>query len=229
MDRTEFLRSLRGRGSSGIRPVIADHHSGLVKAVRKVVLGAGYQRCRVHFLRNTFAVIPTDSGELVAATIRTILAQPTAEPVRIRLDAVADMLARQFPKVSAMLLEAKEDPTAFADFPEHHWKKIRSTDPPERLNREIKRRTDVVRIFPKSDTYGRCGASGGSSGRPRRGALDGSDRQNGPARAAGAVDRTGADPAPTDLGAAEARRVVMGDSFMRALGESSERKREQCS
>ncbi|MGV9995379.1 IS256 family transposase [Streptomyces sp. NPDC003374] len=145
---SEFLRSLRERGLSGVRLVIADHHSGLVKAVRKVMLGAGYQRCRVHFLRNVFAVIPKDSAEMVAATIRTIFAQPHAAAVRAQLDTVADMLGRQFPKVRAMLLEAKEDLTAFADFPDRHWKKIQSTNPLERINREIKRRTDVVQIFP---------------------------------------------------------------------------------
>ncbi|MFE8950727.1 IS256 family transposase [Streptomyces sp. NPDC007856] len=152
---TEFLRSLRERGLSGVRLVIADHHSGLVKAVRKVMLGAGYQRCRVHFLRNVFAVIPKDCAEMVAATIRTIFAQPTAAAVRAQLDTVADMLGRQFPKVRVMLLEAKEDLTAFADFPDRHWKKIQSTNPLERINREIKRRTDVVQIFPNPDALER--------------------------------------------------------------------------
>lgn len=152
---SEFLRSLRERGLTGVRLVIADHHSGLVKAVRKLMLGAAYQRCRVHFLRNVFAVIPKDSAEMVAATIRTIFAQPTAEAVRAQLDTVADMLGRQFPKVRAMLLEAKVDLTAFADFPERHWKKIQSTNPLERVNREIKRRVDVVQIFPNPDALER--------------------------------------------------------------------------
>ncbi|MFC8278440.1 IS256 family transposase [Streptomyces sp. NPDC057271] len=152
---SEFLRSLRERGLNGVRLVIADHHSGLVKAVRKVMLGAGYQRCRVHFLRNVFAVIPKDSAEMVAATIRTVFAQPDAAAVRAQLDTVADMLGRQFPKVRAMLLEAKEDLTAFADFPDRHWKKIQSTNPLERINREIKRRTDVVQIFPNPDALER--------------------------------------------------------------------------
>lgn len=152
---SEFLRSLRERGLTGVRLVIADHHSGLVKAVRKVMLGAAYQRCRVHFLRNVFAVIPKDAAEMVAATIRTIFAQPTAEAVRAQLDTVADMLGRQFPKVKAMLLEAKVDLTAFADFPERHWKKIQSTNPLERVNREIKRRVDVVQIFPNPDALER--------------------------------------------------------------------------
>ena len=151
----EFLRSLRERGLTGVRLVIADHHSGLVKAVRKVMLGAAYQRCRVHFLRNVFAVIPKDASEMVAATIRTVFAQPTAEAVRAQLDTVADMLGRQFPKVKAMLLEAKTDLTAFADFPERHWKKIQSTNPLERVNREIKRRVDVVQIFPNPDALER--------------------------------------------------------------------------
>ncbi|WP_432199138.1 IS256 family transposase [Streptomyces sp. bgisy027] len=152
---SEFLRSLRERGLAGVRLVIGDHHSGLVKAVRKVMLGAAYQRCRVHFLRNVFAVIPKDAAEMVAATIRTIFAQPTAEAVRAQLDTVADMLGRQFPKVKAMLLEAKVDLTAFADFPERHWKKIQSTNPLERVNREIKRRVDVVQIFPNPDALER--------------------------------------------------------------------------
>jgi putative transposase len=145
---TQFLRSLRGRGLTGVRLVISDSHSGLVKAIRKVMLGAGWQRCRVHFLRNCFAVIPREAAEMVAATIRTIFAQPTAEQVRAQVDTVADLLGKQYPKVSEMLMEAKEDITAFADFPERHWKKIWSSNPLERINREIKRRADVVQIFP---------------------------------------------------------------------------------
>jgi putative transposase len=148
---TEFLRHLRERGLTGVRLVLADHHLGLVKAIRKVMLGAAYQRCRVHFLRNVFAVIPREAAEMVAATIRTIFAQPTADAVRTQLDTVADMLGTQFPKVKAMLLDAKDDLTAFADFPDRHWKKIQSTNPLERLNREIKRRTDVVQVFPNDD------------------------------------------------------------------------------
>jgi putative transposase len=147
----EFLRSLRERGLSGVCLVVTDQHSGLVAAVRKVMLGAAWQRCRVHFLRNVFGVIDRDFGEMVAATIRTIFTQPTADLVRTQLDTVADMLGHQFPKVKAMLLEAKEDLTAFADFPPRHWKKIQSTNPLERINREIKRRTDVVQVFPNDD------------------------------------------------------------------------------
>ncbi|TJZ98941.1 IS256 family transposase [Actinacidiphila oryziradicis] len=145
---SEFLRSLRERGLSGVRLVIGDHHSGLVKAIRKVMIGAAYQRCRVHFLRNVFGVIPKDAAEMVAATIRTIFAQTGQDAVRAQLETVADMLGKQFPKVKRMLIEAKDDLTAFAAFPERHWKKIQSTNPLERINREIKRRTDVVQVFP---------------------------------------------------------------------------------
>jgi putative transposase len=146
-----FLRHLRERGLSGVRLVIGDHHSGLVKAIRKVMIGAGYQRCRVHFLRNVFGVINKEAGEMVAATIRTIFAQPNAEAVRTQLETEADMLGGQFPKVKAMLLEGEADLTAFAAFPERHWKKIQSTNPLERVNREIKRRIDVVQVFPNDD------------------------------------------------------------------------------
>jgi transposase-like protein len=148
---TQFLRHLRERGLAGVRLVLGDNHSGLVKAIRKVMIGAAYQRCRVHFLRNVFAVIPKDAAEMVAATIRTIFAQTGAAAVRAQLETVADMLGQQFPKVKQMLLDAKDDLTAFADFPERHWKKIQSTNPLERINREIKRRIDVVQVFPNDD------------------------------------------------------------------------------
>ncbi|MCY0944250.1 IS256 family transposase [Streptomyces antarcticus] len=152
---SQFLRSLRERGLTGVRLVISDSHSGLVKAIRKVMIGAAWQRCRVHFVRNVFSVIPKGSAEMVAATIRTLFAQPTAEAVRTHLDTVADMLGKQFPKVKEMLLAAKEDLTAFADFPHQHWKKIQSTNPLERLNREIKRRSDVVQVFPNTGAVSR--------------------------------------------------------------------------
>lgn len=152
---TQFLRSLRERGLTGVRLVLSDNHAGLVKAVRTVMIGSAWQRCRVHFVRNVFAVIPKGAAEMVAATIRTIFAQPTAEAVRAQLDTVADMLGRQFPKVRGMLLDAKDDLTAFADFPHQHWKMIQSTNPLERLNREIKRRSDVVQVFPNTDAVRR--------------------------------------------------------------------------
>ena len=145
---TEFLRDLRDRGLTGVQLVISDAHSGLVNAVAAVLQGAGWQRCRVHFMRNVLAKVTKGHAEMVAATIRTIFAQPGQAEVRAQVDLVADMLTGQFPAVAQMLLDAKADLTAFADFPQAHWRKIWSTNPLERLNREVKRRTDVVGIFP---------------------------------------------------------------------------------
>ena len=145
---TAFLRSLKARGLSGTQLVISDAHVGLRAAISAVMLGASWQRCRVHFLRNILGQVPKGSAEMVAAAIRTIFAQPDAEHVRDQLDVIATMLGRQFPKVEMMLHEAANDITAFADFPPAHWKKIWSTNPLERVNKEIKRRTDVVGVFP---------------------------------------------------------------------------------
>ena len=104
--------------------------------------------CRVHFLRNVLAQVPKGHQEMVAAAIRTVFAQPDAEHVRSQLDVIAGMLGRQFPKVEAMLRAAGDEVTAFAEFPVSHWKKVWSTNPLERVNKEIKRRTDVVGVFP---------------------------------------------------------------------------------
>jgi transposase-like protein len=145
---TAFARSLRARGLGGVRLVISDAHQGLKTAIATVFLGAAWQRCRVHFLRNVLARIPKGRAEMVLALIRTIWTQPDPAAVREQLDAVADKLAPGFPVVAAMLREAREDVTAFAAFPFAHWKKIWSTNPLERVNKEIKRRSDVVGIFP---------------------------------------------------------------------------------
>ena len=145
---TAFARSLRARGLAGVRLVISDAHQGLKGAIAAVFLGAAWQRCRVHFLRNVLARIPRGRAEMVLALIRTIWAQPDPAGVRDQLDAVADKLAAGFPVVAAMLREAREDVTAFAAFPFAHWKKIWSTNPLERVNKEIKRRSDVIGIFP---------------------------------------------------------------------------------
>ncbi|MCW8103566.1 transposase [Streptomyces tauricus] len=143
---TELLHSLRERGLSGVRLVVTDQLLGLVAAVREVMLGTAWQKCGVHFLSDAFHVIDRDSGELVAAMIRATSTQPTAELMRARLDTVADMLGQRYPPVKAMLLEAKEDLTAFAGFPPRQWTKFRSTNPLELINLEIKRRTDVVQV-----------------------------------------------------------------------------------
>ena len=145
---TAFLRSLKTRGLSGVQLVISDAHAGLKNAIAAVLIGAAWQRCRVHFLRNVLAAVPKGHAEMVAAAVRTVFAQPSPVHVRDQLEVIAAMLGRQFPKVEAMLRDASEEITAFAAFPVGHWKKIWSTNPLERLNKEIKRRTDVVGVFP---------------------------------------------------------------------------------
>src|SRR3954447_4195259 len=145
---TAFLRSLKARGLGGVQLVISDAHTGLKQAISAVLLGAAWQRCRVHFLRNVLAQVPKGSAEMVAAAIRTIFAQPDAAHVREQLGVIAGMLGRQSSKVESMLRDAAEDLLAFTGFPAAHWKKIWSTNPLERLNKEVKRRTDVVGVFP---------------------------------------------------------------------------------
>jgi putative transposase len=145
---TAFLRSLKARGLAGVQLVISDAHTGLKQAIAAVMVGAGWQRCRVHFLRNVLARVPRGSAEMVAAAIRTIFAQPTSAEVIGQVDKVAALLAPKFPAVATMLADAKPDLTAFASFPPGHWAKVWSTNPLERVNKEVKRRTNVVGIFP---------------------------------------------------------------------------------
>jgi putative transposase len=148
---TAFLRSLKARGLGGVQLVISDAHTGLKQAISAVLIGASWQRCRVHFLRNVLAQVPKGSSEMVAAAIRTIFAQPKADMVRDQLGVIAGMLGRQSPKVETMLRDAADDILAFTSFPPGHWKKIWSTNPLERLNKEVKRRTDVVGVFPNPE------------------------------------------------------------------------------
>jgi putative transposase len=145
---TQFLRRLRKRGLHGVVLVISDAHSGLVTSIRTTMAGVSWQRCRVHFMRNLLARVPRGHAEMVAATVRTIFAQPDPQATRDQLRLVADMLRDRHPAVSDLLLDAEADVTAYAAFPQSHWKKIWSTNPLERLMREIKRRADVVGIFP---------------------------------------------------------------------------------
>ena len=145
---TQFLRRLRKRGLHGVVLVISDAHSGLTTSIRKTMAGVSWQRCRVHFMRNLLARVPRGHAEMVAATVRTIFAQPDPQATRDQLRLVADMLRDRHPAVSDLPLDAEADVTAYAAFPQQHWKKIWSTNPLERLIREIKRRCDVVGIFP---------------------------------------------------------------------------------
>jgi putative transposase len=148
---TAFLRSLKARGLGGVQLVISDAHTGLKAAIAGVLLGAAWQRRRVHFLRNVLAAVPKGNAEMVAAAIRTVFAQPDAEHVRDQLDVIAGMLGRQLPLVETMLRDAADDLLAFTAFPPAHWKEIWSTNPLERLNKQIKRRTDVVGVFPNPE------------------------------------------------------------------------------
>ncbi|MDQ6839232.1 MAG: IS256 family transposase [Actinomycetota bacterium] len=152
---TAFLRNLRARGLSGVQLVISDHHLGLKAAIGAVFVGSAWQRCRVHFMRNVLSRVPKASAEMVAAAVRTVFAQPDAGHVRSQLDEVVAMLHAKFPDVAAMLADAAEDLVAFTAFPQAHWRKIWSTNPLERLNGEIKRRTNVVGIFPNDASVAR--------------------------------------------------------------------------
>jgi transposase-like protein len=143
----EFLRGLVKRGLVGVQLAISDAHPGLKAAIAKV-LGCPWQRCTVHFLRDCLGHARKDHHGLLAALIRPIFNAASAEEARERLDAAVAQLERPLPKVAAILADADEDVLAFYSFPPDHWRKLRSTNPLERLNREIGRRTDVVGIFP---------------------------------------------------------------------------------
>jgi transposase-like protein len=143
----EFLRSLVARGLTGVQLAISDAHPGLKNALAQV-LGAPWQRCTVHFLRDLRGHARKDQHDALGAVIRGIFTAPDGHEARRRLaDAVAQ-LERRLPKIAALLEQAEEDVLAFFAFPAEHWSKIRSTNPLERFNREIGRRTDVIGIFP---------------------------------------------------------------------------------
>jgi transposase-like protein len=149
---TTFLRSLRERGLSGVRLVISDAHAGLKAAIARVFSGATWQRCKVHTMRNVLAAVPAASKEMVAATVRTIFAQGTPAETTAQLRQVVTILENQFPKAAETLAAAEVDVCAYATFPRAHWRKIASTNPLERINKEIKRRSNVVGIFPDDDS-----------------------------------------------------------------------------
>jgi transposase-like protein len=143
-----FVRSLVERGLSGVRLVISDDHRGLVKALREQLLGAAWQRCRVHLTRNAQDLVPRSGRSMVASAIRMILEQPDEPSAREQLGRVVEGLGPRFPAVADLLADAEDDLLAHLTFPESHRRQIRSTNPLERLNKEIKRRTAVVGIFP---------------------------------------------------------------------------------
>jgi putative transposase len=145
---TAFLRSLVKRGLKGVRLVISDAHEGLKAAIGTVLSGATWQRCRVHFMRNLLATVPKGAREAIAAVVRTIFAQPDYASALTQLHKVADGLRHRFARAAILLEEAAEDILAYRHLPTDHQRQLHSTNPLERLNKEIKRRSNVVGIFP---------------------------------------------------------------------------------
>lgn len=143
----EFLRSLTARGLSGVKLVISDAHQGLKAAAEKVLSGA-WQRCRVHFMRNALAHVPRRQHQMVAAVIRTAFVQEDQAQARAQWREMADKLRARFPKLGELMDSAEDDVLAFMAFPKEHWPQLASTNPLERVHKEIKRRANVIGIFP---------------------------------------------------------------------------------
>jgi putative transposase len=143
-----FIRGLVERGLSGVRLVISDDHRGLVKAAREQLLGASWQRCRVHLTRNAQDLVPRHARSMVASAIRSVFEQPDERSAREQSGRVIESIRPRFPAVADLLADAEADLLVHFTFPETHRRQIRSTNPLERLNKEIKRRTAVVGIFP---------------------------------------------------------------------------------
>lgn len=154
-----FLRGLKARGLKGVELVISDAHTGLKDAIQSVLRGAAWQRCRTHFMRNLLTHVPRGLQSFVATLVRSIFTQPDAESVRAQHERVVEQLQKRFPKASALLNECRDEILAFTGFPKEHWKQIWSNNPQERLNKEIRRRTDVVGIFPNRESIIRLGGA----------------------------------------------------------------------
>ena len=146
-----FFRDLTARGLSGVKLVTSDAHPGLVTAIGATLPGAGWQRCRTHFAANLMAVTPKAQWGWVKAMLHSIYDQPDAEAVHAQFDRVVDTLSEKLPAVADYLDQARPDILAFTAFPKEVWRQIWSNNPAERLNREIRRRTDSVGIFPNRD------------------------------------------------------------------------------
>jgi transposase-like protein len=144
----EFLRSLVRRGLKGVRLVISDAHEGLKAAIAQVLAGSTWQRCRVHFMRNLLAHVPQGDKSMVAAAVRTIFAQPNHKAARQQLAEVVRAMQPRWSKASELLAAAETEILAYMDFPQDHWVRIYSTNLLERVIREIRRRINVVGVFP---------------------------------------------------------------------------------
>ena len=149
-----FLRDLVRRGLKGVKLVISDAHEGLKAAIQRV-LGATWQRCRVHFMRNALAHVPKGQHTMVAAAIRQAFIQPDPASATQTWRHVADQLRERWPKLGTLMDEAEVDVLAYLSFPAQHRTKLHSTNPLERLNKEVKRRADVVGIFPNEESITR--------------------------------------------------------------------------
>lgn len=142
------MRDLVARGLAGVKLVISDDHKGLRRAMEAVLPGCSWHRCHTHFMKNLLCRVPRSAQPFVATLVRTIFAQPSVAEVQAQLERVIVQREARFPEVARMLDEAAPDITAFSSFPVEHWRQIWSNNPQERLNREIRRRSDVVGIFP---------------------------------------------------------------------------------
>jgi transposase-like protein len=152
---TRLLTSLVERGLRGVRLAVSDAHKGIRAAVRAVLCGSAWQRCKVHFLRNVLDQVPNAQKGLVGASVRTIFAAQSASEAKAQLRAVVAQLEKRYPKAMAVVLEAEDEVLAYMEFPKEHWTQICSSNVLERLNREIKRRMEVVSVFPGRDAVER--------------------------------------------------------------------------
>jgi transposase-like protein len=146
-----FLRSLVARGLRGVKLTVSDAHPGLKAAIAAALPGSAWQRCRAHFVQNLLAQVPKSAHLAVSSLFRSIYAQLDAESVRAQFDSVLKTLEERFPKAGALLADARDELLAFSSFPKEHWRQVWSNNPQERLNKEIRRRTDVVGVFPNRD------------------------------------------------------------------------------
>lgn len=156
---TSFLQSLTERGLHGVKLVISDAHAGLKDAIARVFTGVPWQRCRVHFMRNVLSQVPRKYQGLAGAMVRTIFTADTKAEARAQLNMVADQLSPRFPKAMDILTDAEDEILTYMDFPKKHWQQIYSSNVLERLNKEIKRRFNVVSVFPDRDAVIRLGGA----------------------------------------------------------------------
>jgi putative transposase len=146
-----FLADLVRRGLRGVQLVISDAHSGLKTAITQVLNGVTWQRCRVHFMRNILSRVGKSSQGFVAATLKHVFAQASRKDAREAMSRAIALVEDKYPEAAEAMREAEDDVLAFMSFPTKHWRQIHSTNPLERLNKEIRRRTDVVGIFPNRE------------------------------------------------------------------------------